>query len=373
MIEQLLAAAHAVGPVARAHADEGEELRRLPMPVVEALRDAGLLRMAVPDVYGGPGADPLTMMACMEAVAVADGAAGWCSMIATTTSSLCVFLDPEFAQPIFSDPTVVTGGVFAPNGRATDQGDHWSVDGRWMWGSGTQHCQWIVGGAMADDGSQHVMFFPASDVEFHDTWHTSGLRGTGSTDFSVTGARVPKGRSVVPASARRFVDTPLAAFPNFTLLAIGVAAVALGIGRRAIDEIVALGVDKRPQFSQRTIAQMGTNQSDLARAEATLSAARSFLFGEVGRAWEAVLAGGHVEVADRVRIRLAGAHAAESAAKVVDACYTMGGGTSIFETSALQRCLRDVHVATQHIMVAPRLYETMGKHLFGLDIDAAMI
>ena len=74
-----------------------------------------------------------------------------------------------------------------------------------------------------------------------------------------------------------------------------------------------------------------------------------------------------------VRIRLAGANAAESAAKVVDAMYTMAGGTSVYQASALQRCLRDAHVATQHIMVAPRLYETMGKHLFGMDIDAAMI
>jgi len=370
---QLLAAAEAVGAVARAHAAEGEELRRLPTPVMEALREGELLRMAVPVAYRGPEADPLTMLQCMETVARADGAAGWCTMIATTTSSLCAFLPPEWAEPIFTDPLTVTGGVFAPNGRAVSDGDHWRVDGRWMWGSGTQHCQWIVGGAMADDGTQHVMFFPAADVTFHDTWHTHGLRGTGSLDFSVEGALVPKGRSVVPAAGKRYVDSPLAEFPNFTLLAIGVAAVALGIGRRAVDEIVALGVDKRPQFSQRTIAQMGTNQSDLARAVARLSAARAFLFDEVGQAWNAVQAGGRVSLHQRARMRLAGANAAETAAAVVDTLYTMAGGTSVFESSALQRCLRDAHVATQHIMVAPRLYETMGKHLFGIDIDATMI
>ncbi len=175
---QLLAAAEAVGAVARAHAAEGEELRRLPTPVMEALREGELLRMAVPVAYRGPEADPLTMLQCMETVARADGAAGWCTMIATTTSSLCAFLPPEWAEPIFTDPLTVTGGVFAPNGRAVSDGDHWRVDGRWMWGSGTQHCQWIVGGAMADDGTQHVMFFPAADVTFHDTWHTHGLRGT---------------------------------------------------------------------------------------------------------------------------------------------------------------------------------------------------
>lgn len=369
----LLDAVPGVAGVIAEHADEAEDLRRLPQPVVEALRDAQLLRMAVPAAYGGPEADPLTMVKAMEAVAALDGAAGWCCMIASTTSSLSAFLPPEFAEPIFTDPSVVTGGVFAPNGRAVDGGDAWVVDGRWMWGSGTQHCQWIVGGAMADDGSQHVMFFPVGDVTFHDTWHTHGLRGTGSLDFSVEGARVPKGRSVVPAAGARFVDTPLTAFPNFTLLAMGVAAVTLGIARHALDAIVELAVDKRPQFSQRTIAQMGTNQTDLAKAEASLRAARALLLDEVGTAWDAVRSSGHADVDQRARIRLAGAHAAETAARAVDVAYTMAGGTSVFESSPLQRCLRDVHVATQHIMVAPRLYETMGKHLFGLEIDARMI
>ena len=370
---QLLIAAQGLTELVRAHADEGEQLRRLPEQVVQALRDAQLMRMSVPAVYGGPEADPITAMACMETLAAADGAAGWCSMIASTTSSLSVFLPREFAQPIFGDPNVITGGVFAPNGTAADAGDAWRVDGRWMWGSGTEHCQWIVGGAHADDGTQHVMFFEATDVTIHDTWHTSGLRGTGSNDISVSGAMVPKGRSVMPARATRHVDSPLAEFPNFTLLAIGVAAVALGIARRAIDELSDLAVGKRPQFSQRTIAQTGTCQTDRAKAEASLGAARAFLFGEVHAAWETVLAGGRVDVATRARIRLAGAHAAQTSAAVVDSMYTMGGGSSVFESSQLQRCLRDVHVATQHIMVAPRLYETLGKHLFGVDIDASMI
>jgi len=371
--DRLLTAANGVGAIASAHADEGEHLRRLPAPVVAALRDADLMRMAVPSAYGGPEADPLTIVECIEAVARADGAAGWCCMIASTTSSLAAFLHPDFAAPIYSDPKVVSGGVFAPNGKAVGDGDSWLVDGRWMWGSGTQHCQWIVGGALADDGTQHVMFFAADDIEFHDTWHTHGLRGSGSLDFSVTGARVPRGRTVVPAAGVRYVDTPLAAFPNFTLLAIGVAAVTLGLARRALDEIVALGTDKRPQFSQRTIAQMGTNQTDLAKAEASVRAARSLLLDEIATAWDAVVRGGKVEVADRVKIRLAGAHAAEAAARATDVAYTMAGGSSVFSSNPLQRCWRDVHVATQHIMVAPRLYETMGKHLFGLDIDSTML
>lgn len=369
----LVQAALDLGEVVEAHADRAEQQRRLPAALVRALRDAQLFRLAVPEAYGGPEADPLTILRCIEAVAWADGAAGWCTMIASTTSSLSMFMEPEFAAQIFADPKTVTGGVFAPNGTAAAKGDGWTVDGRWMWGSGTQHCQWICGGVRADDGSQQVMFFESADVTIHDTWHTSGLRGTGSNDFSVCRAKVPKGRSVMAVGGVRHVDVPLAAFPNFTLLAIGVAAVTLGLARRAVDEFIELAMEKKPQFSQRTIAQTGTAQTELARVEVSLRAARNYLVEQVATAWQTVLDGGKVDVPLRAAIRLAGAHCAEVSAKAVDSVYTMAGGAAVFDSNQLQRCLRDVHVATQHIMVAPRLYETMGKHLFGLDVDASML
>lgn len=369
----LLDAADAVHDLVEAHADTSEQQRRLPKRVVDALRDAQLFRMCVPQVYGGPEADPVTLVRAIEAVAIADGAAGWCTMIASTTSSMSLFMDPEFAAAIYGDPTVVTGGVYAPNGTARADGDTWRVSGRWQWGSGSQHCQFLTGGSTTDSGEFHLMFLDAGDVTIHDTWHTSGLRGTGSHDFSVDGAAVPMGRSVRPGVSRRQVDSPLAAFPNFSLLASGVAAVALGIARHAIDEFTELALGKTPLYSSRTISQSGTAQSMLAKAEATVRSARAFLHDELHTAWEAAVAGDPIDVAARGRIRLACVHAARSAAEATDAVYTFGGGTSVFESSPLQRCLRDVHVATQHLMVSPRLEETLGKIFFGVEIDASTL
>lgn len=370
MIVDLVRAARDVADIVEAHADRAERDRRLPMAVVDALRKADLLRMCVPAAYGGPEADPVSMVKAIETVSAADGAAGWCAMIASTTSSLSVFLPPDTAREIFADRAHVSGGVFAPNGTGCAVDGGWKVSGVWNWGSGTQHCRYILGGTRLDDDFR-LMFFDAADVRIHDTWHTSGLRGTGSNEFSVADVFVPKARTISATSPRPTMEAPLAAFPNFTLLAVGVAAVALGLGRRAIDEFVDLAVDKHPQFSQRTIAQVGTNQTELARAEARVRSARAFLLGEVADAWQVALNGGRIELDARVRIRLAGANAVEAATRAIDSVYTMAGGTAIYETSQLQRCLRDVHVVSQHIMVAPRLYETLGKHLFGTPIDSA--
>jgi alkylation response protein AidB-like acyl-CoA dehydrogenase len=369
----LLAAAEHVHEVVEANADRSEQGRRLAPAVVEALRDAHLFRMCVPAVYGGPEADPLTLVRAIEAVAAADGAAGWCTMIASTTSSMSLFLEPEFARQIFADPRSITGGVFAPNGTAVREADGWRVTGRWQWGSGSQHCTWLTGGCTTDDGQFHLMFMDPADIVIHDTWHVSGMRGTGSHDFSAEGAFVPFGRSVQPMAGKRYVDGALAAFPNFSLLAAGVAAVALGVARHALDEFIDLAQGKRPLYSSRTLSQSGTVQSELAKAEASLRAARAFLHSELAEAWDAAQQGGHIDVATRGRIRLAGVHAAGAAAHATDVAYTLAGGTSVYETSPLQRCLRDAHVATQHLMVSPRLNETLGKLLFGADIDASQL
>jgi alkylation response protein AidB-like acyl-CoA dehydrogenase len=367
-----LAVADRAAAVAAKHGEEGEQLRRLPAPVVDALREAGVLRMCVPAVYGGPEVDPPTILRVIERIATADGAAGWCTMIATTTSLLSHYVEPDHARQIWGDPAHITGGVFARNGRAVRVDGGVRVTGRWNWGSGTQHCDYITGGAVGE-GVSGSMWFTPDQVTFHDTWHTSGLRGTGSLEFSVDDVFVPDGFVTQPQVTGPQVESPLGAFPDMTLLAVGVAAAGLGIGRHALDAIIELGSEKRPQFSSRTISQSGVAQAELAKAEAALRSARAFLLDEVSQAWETAVAGGRVDVASRARMRLAGAHAAEASVRAADTAYALGGGTSIYEHSPLQRCMRDAHVVTQHIMVAPRLYETLGKVHFGIDIDATMI
>ena len=227
-----------------------------------ALAGAGLFTLCLPTAHGGPGTGPLELVDAVSEVATGDGAAGWCAGIASTTSSMAAFLEPDVARTIFTTPHTATGGVFAPNGRGVREGNGYRVTGRWQWGSGTQHCEWIVGGAMCDDGTQRVCFFPKSDVEFIDTWYSVGMRGTGSLDIAVSDVFVAEEFTVQPGVSKVFVDEPLAHFPNFTLLALGIAATGLGVARRALDELVDISGAKKPQFSSRTLAQSGFAQTE---------------------------------------------------------------------------------------------------------------
>jgi alkylation response protein AidB-like acyl-CoA dehydrogenase len=372
-MDDAVAAARTLRPLIEAHAAEGEAQRRLSAPVVDALTRAGLMRLCVPAAYGGPELDPMTVVDVIAAVSEADGATGWCVMIASTTSSMACFLAPEWAERIYGDPMAVTGGALAPNGRGERVEGGYVVSGQWPWGSGTSHCNWIAGGATTDDGGFHLMFAPASEVEILDTWNASGLRGTASNDFRFDGVLVPDGRSVQPIVGRTQVDVPLAHFPNFNLLAAGVAATTLGIARRAVDELIALAGGKVPAFASRSLAQSSTAQADIARAEAALRAGRAFLDDELGSAWDAVLRGDRVETSSRAGVRLACVHAARSAVQSTDLAYDLGGGSSIHSSSPLQRCFRDVHTATAHLMISTRMYEMVGKVLFGVDVDTSML
>ena len=368
-------AARGVAEVVEAHAGEAEQIRRLPGATVDALTAAGLMRMCVPEAYGGPEVDPVTLVDAIAEVSRADGSAGWCTMIASTTSTLAAFLPAPTAELIYGDPTVVTGGVAAPNGRGEAAGnadvEGFRIGGRWAWGSGTQHCQWVLGGVKCDS-TWRFCFFPDSEITFHDTWHTGGMRGSGSLDYSVDSLFVSADFTLEVGSMAPQVEGGLGRFPMFTLLAVGVAAVGLGIARRALDEVIEIAQGKRPQFSARTLAQSGYTQFEVARAEATWRAARAFLHDELGAAWVLASAGKHVPMERRIGIRLAAAHVAAVCVEVADSAYTLAGGTSVYDTSVLGRCLRDAHVVTQHIQTAPKLNESLGKALLGQDVDRSM-
>lgn len=373
MSASFLDAARALGPVVRAHADANEELRHLAPPLVEALRPTGLLRMLLPAAYGGPEADPLTLIDVVEELAFHDGATGWCVMISATTASQAAYLPPAAAREIFADSHAAYGGAYAPQATADVRDGGWVLDGRWMWGSGAGHAAWLLGGATTAEHGHCLFFFPAADATLHDTWYAAGLRGTGSGDFSVARLFVPGDRVIAVRTAAAHVDSALARFPNFTLLALGTAATALGIARRTREELVTLAAAKTPAFASRSLANHPPAQLNVAEADARAGAARAFLRESVAEAWALAEHGAPVPLALRVRMRLACAHAATEAAAATDLCYTSGGGSAVFATNPLQRCLRDVHAVTQHIMLSDRNRLTAGRFAFGLEIDTTMI
>ncbi len=379
-----LEAVRALAPAIRQRSDEIEQERRVPLDLVHGLAEAGAFRMCIPRTLGGGECDVATLLAVIEEAARADGSTGWVVMIGATSGLISGYLPIETAREIYGRPETITGGVFAPRGEAVPVEGGYRARGRWPFGSGSEHCSWLLGGCVVvDDGKprmlgrgipdSRMMLFPASDVRIVDTWTVSGLRGTGSHDLEVADVFVPAERAVSLITDRPCADGPLFRFPVFGLLALGIAAVATGIARTAIDELVRIAGGKTPTGSKRLLGERGVIQMQVAQAEAALESSRAWLRATVEDAWEAARSDGTIPVAGRAALRLAATEATARATKAVDLMYEAGGGTSIYATSPLQRCFRDVHVVTQHAMVASSTYELTGRLLLGLDTDSAML
>jgi alkylation response protein AidB-like acyl-CoA dehydrogenase len=297
---------------------------------------------------------------------------------------LAAYLPAAAAREVWGDPAGVVGGVFAPMGTALAGEGEFSVTGRWRFASNVDNCDWLMGGCVVLDGDRprtlpggrpdvRLMLFPAGDVEVIDTWSVSGLRGTGSHDMVVTGIVVPAERSASLITDGPVAGGPLYAFPPFGLLAASIAAVALGTARGALDDLAALAREKTPTMGTRTLAERAGTQARVAQAEAALAAARALLHESIERAWEAARAGGSIPLELRARLRLAATHAVEASAAAVDAAYNLAGGTAIYESGPLQRRFRDVHAATQHMLVGPATWEVAGRVLLGLDVDDSQL
>lgn len=351
---------------------EVEAAYRLPVDLAEKLKTTGLPHMSVPVSYGGGGRSAAQIVRAIEEISAADGAVGWCAMIYVTTAVVSGLLPAEWGRRIYGrEHGFLTGGSTPPAGRAEIVDGGVRVSGRWSWGSGAQNCDWITGGCyIPEDGKMpllptgeprvHIMFFERSQVQLIENWDPSGLIGTGSGDFEVQDAFVPEGRWIVLGAQKPCVDEALYRFPFFGIFASAVAAVPLGIARHALESFAALAQGKTPTWQRDTLAKQPVAQANYGRAEALYHAARNTVYGTISEVWERIARGEEATLEDRRRLRLAAAYATEACAQVVDSLYTAGGGSSIHRSHPLQRCFRDIHVATQHRMVSQANYESAG-------------
>jgi alkylation response protein AidB-like acyl-CoA dehydrogenase len=257
------------------------------------------------------------------------------------------------------------------------------ITGRWPFASGCQHATWFLGGALIYDGDeprkgedgasiQLLAAFPAADAEIVDTWHTMGMRGTGSHDIAIKDLLVPFHRvgTLAPVNTLpKAIDGPLCRL-SLWLPVASLAAVALGNARAAIDALLTLG-SKQPAYTGATVATRPAAQMQLGQAEALLGAARAYLYDSVRTAWNVVSQGRFLTQSEKIMIQLAATHAVSSSAQTVDMVHQAAGTSAIRLEHPFERCFRDAHVITQHAFTSMNRFESAGKLLFGQETDWA--
>jgi alkylation response protein AidB-like acyl-CoA dehydrogenase len=376
-IEEL---ARQISAVARELAPETERRRELPDELLARLRDSGLLRAGAPVEVGALELAPGPALRCAEELARGDASAGWCVSIAITSSLLAAYLPSASRAELFGDGQAIAAGVWAPRGKARSVDDGVVVSGRWAFCSGIAHSDLLFAGCFVESDVQgagerpmpKVVALGKEDLQVLDTWHTLGLRGTGSHDAVADEVFVPRAR-VFSLFDGPVLDRPLYRFPIFGFFALSIAAAALGNARAAVEDLVALAAGKVGLGSSRTLAERAPTQATVARAEASLRAARSLYYDAIEAAWQAAQRDEPVSVALRNDVRLAATHAVRTSAEVVRSMYDLGGGTTIYDDSPLQRRFRDAHTATAHFQVNEASFELPGRILLGQPADPATL
>ena len=381
----ILHAAIGLAEQIRAASDEIERGRRIPPAIAQAMKDAGVFGMAMPRVWGGPELDPLTQFRVIEALAMADGSVGWCAMIGCDGGYVTAFLDQDVARAMYPDVLVATGAAATTTGQAVRVPGGYRVSGRFPFVSGCQHCEWLwLGCIVVDNGVPRVdtngvpetrqCVLPLSRCEILDTWHTTGLRGTGSNDVVVRNEFVPEERTF-SFQDPQLIKRPgaLYAFP-FLFIAKG-AAPALGIARHAIDALVdsaAVKPARRYTIGEHVEARKVLRedvyvQEAVGRAETLLAAARGYFFDVMGDLWATLRDGRQPTERQRALFTTAYPHVVGVCVDVVQLVCKAAGGGAVYQKGPFDRCLRDVLTANQHVIGTLRTYEMAGRLLLGLE------
>jgi alkylation response protein AidB-like acyl-CoA dehydrogenase len=293
--------------------------------------------------------------------------------IADTSSLLAAYLREEARGELFGDPRRIAAGVWAPRGKGTPADGGIVVSGRWPYCSGIKHSEVFFAGCIVGDSpAPNVIAFETAQLEILDTWHTLGLRGTGSHDTVADEVLVPADR-VISLFDGPAVDRQLYRFPPFGYFALSIGSAALGNARGALDEFAELAATKVGQGSGRTLAQRSATHAAVAGAEASLRAARALYYEAIDAAWHAAAEPGAVPVELRNGLRLAATHAVRTAAEVVRTAFDLAGGPAIYDDSPLQRRFRDAHTATAHFQVNAASRELQGRVLLDQDADTTML
>jgi indole-3-acetate monooxygenase len=342
-------------PLIAAQADACEAQGALTATLVDACRTERLFWVGVPEELGGEELDILDQITLFEELGRADGSTGWTLMAnAGATAFAAAGCSDDAVTTLFPDRDhlAIVAGMLGPSGRADRVEGGFRLTGHYTFGSGATHATWIAAGAaIPEDTDQLVCVLPREDVNMLGNWNVLGLAGTGSIDYAVTDRFVPGGFTF-----SRSAFTPRRGGPTYRMGIQGVgaaghAAVALGLAKRALEELVAIVDGGKQRLGAIPVVEQQLFRHDFAVQEGRLRAARAYVFEAFGAGADEVNRGNALTVEQLQRLRQSATVTTQLAYEVVEFAYRWAGSASLRQPHPLGRCMRDMHAATQHAYV----------------------
>jgi len=364
-------------PLVEADADEAERLTHLTDRVVDEFRRAGLYMLTMPKAIGGLELPWVEAMRLVERVAWADGSTGWCMMVEGVVNAImAAYLPDEGARIIYpggADVTAAGNGV--PRGFARKVDGGYMIRGHWSYGSTIQHAEWIHSGCFIADGDKPrlkpdgtpeivLCHHPRSSVVLKGNWDVLGLRGSGSYDYALTTGElfVPDHMTFPFDGARQWRGGIQYGAGLVTATTWGHTSWALGVGRRALDELARHARERGDPFGK--LHESASFRMSFAQAEAKYRAARALVYDCWNGLCDSYARGETASLEQLALIRLAMRHIHDVISEVATFAHRATRGVSL-RPSVLQRCYRDIHSGTQHLLLADQISQECAKVLLG--------
>ena len=371
-----------IDAVLRVEADHNDRLRHLSQATMEALHGIDAFGICTPIDLGGSDLHPVAQLETVAAVSAADPSTGWNLMNGCQESAwLATRLPDETTQRLFN-PNLsewrfpVAAGGLAPVGEARPVEGGWIVNARSAWASGIHTADYVLMQSFLAAGEPEpgkprptlTVAAPRGDVEIEDTWHTLGMRGTGSAHYRFDDLFVPQemkleNLELPPLRGEGFVTRP-----NPIFLVPAMYATSVGIARRALEEFAAHAPAGQRRAYRGSIAERERVQHDIGEAQAMLDAIEGY-----GRDLCAQLHDAPIDTLEQTvelgdRARSAYRWCNQTTERIVRTVHDHMGGADVYETSAIQRLLRDIQTSSQHVMPGDSAYVRLGRHRLGLEV-----
>jgi alkylation response protein AidB-like acyl-CoA dehydrogenase len=382
----VLESARKLAPLVREHAAQTEADRELPKPVFHALADAGLYLMCVPRAVGGLEIDFPTYVQALEEIGKADASTAWTISQGANWATYSARMARAAAREIWSDtPRAVVSNSPGATAKAVAVPGGFRVTGRQPFSTGCMHASWMAAHAQVIENGQvrlrdgkpeaRYCLVPRAQVELLDTWHTRGMRGTGTNTFEVKDVFVPEERTVFPYGAPLVSPGPRYKIPLTLGFGAGDGMVALGLARNCIEAFFEVAGSKSPRNMTGLLRDQPISQFAVGQAEAAVRSGRAFLMQAVHQVWDEATSSDAptLSMDSRTNLRLAATHAIRLSAGIVESLYTACGATVVFDGHLIQRLFQDMHVITQHGQSRLQHYEVVGQYCLGIPIDDARL
>jgi len=384
--EELVLRARGLAPELADRALECERLRQVPDETFQAFKDAGLLRVFVPEEFGGDALELGTVIEIARETGRACGSSSWCLAISNLHNWMTAGFPRPAQEEVFGPgPDPVVCGVFMPGGQAIAERGGYRLTGQWNFASACDHAGHAILAALVQPAADApptgmgAFLVRRRDFVIEDNWFAAGLAGTGSKRITADGVFVPEDWALMLASGAEGIRDPgeegrssadAKPLPANSVATLGLVGVTLGVAAGALEHFQARLGEKVRMATFRAPQDQVAAQLRLAESAAEVDSAELLVLRDCDEMERCAAAGLEATAEQRGRYRRDAAHAFQVCARAVARLVPAAGAHAIFSDDPMQRAMRDTQVMSAHAVANwDQAGESYSRALLGVPVD----